>query len=234
MKTLYALANMMVFICTLLSCKAQQVGNSLNVSDFEKGIVNTTAAQILDVRTDAEYKTGHIKNALLADWKNEQEFSRRISFIDKKKPVYIYCLGGGRSAAAAKIMREKGFEKVLELTGGINAWKAADKPLEGKSDIKEMSMDSFNRAIISAPVVLVDFGAAWCPPCKQMEPVLNKLQEDLKDKFILVKVDGGNDIEIMKQYHVTALPVFIVFKNGKVVWRQDGIATKEELAAQLQ
>ena len=234
MKTLSALANMMVFICTLLSCKAQQVSNSLNVSDFEKGMVDTTAAQILDVRTDAEYKTGHIKNALLADWKNEQEFSRRISFIDKKKPVYIYCLAGGRSAAAAKIMRDKGFEKVLELTGGINAWKAADKPLEGKSDIKEMSIDAFNGAIISAPVVLVDFGAVWCPPCKQMEPVLNKLQADLKDKFILVKVDGGNDIEIMRQYNVTALPVFIVFKNGKVVWRHDGIATKEELAAQLQ
>ena len=234
MKTLSAIANMMVFICTLLSCKAQQVSNSINVSDFEKGMVDTTAAQILDVRTDAEYKTGHIKNALLADWKNEQEFSRRISFIDKKKPVYIYCLAGGRSAAAAKIMRDKGFEKVFELTGGINAWKAADKPLEGKSDIKEMSMDSFNGAIISAPVVLVDFGAPWCPPCKQMEPVLSKLQADLKDKFILVKVDGGNDIEIMRQYNVTALPVFIVFKNGKVVWRHDGIATKEELAAQLQ
>jgi rhodanese-related sulfurtransferase len=234
MKTMSAIVSILLLVGTLLSCQAQQAGNSLTVSEFEKDILNTNAAQILDVRTDAEYKSGHIKNALLADWKKDQEFNRRISLIDKKKPVYVYCLGGGRSEAAAKVMRESGFEKVYELTGGINAWKAANKPLEGKSDIKQMTMDAFNGAILSAPVVLVDFGAVWCPPCKQIEPVLNKLQTDLKDKFTLVKVDGGNDTEIMKQFNVTALPVFMVFKNGKLVWRRDGIATQEELTAHLQ
>jgi thioredoxin len=234
MKNRFVITYLILLVVTFISCEAQQATNNLDAAAFEKGISAADSVQVLDVRTAAEYKTGHIKNALLADWKNDQEFNRRISFIDKKKPVYVYCLGGGRSAAAAKVMRESGYEKVYELTGGINAWKAANKALEGKSDIKEMSIEAFNGAILSTPFVLVDFGAVWCPPCKQMEPVLNQLQADLKGKFTLLKVDGGNDTEIMKQYNVTALPVFIVFKNGKVVWRRDGIATKEELAAQLQ
>jgi len=221
-------------ICSiLLSCKAQS-SNYLSVGQFEKELSSNDSLQILDVRTAGEYKTGHINNALLADWNKKEEFKRRISFINKKKPVYVYCLSGGRSAAAANEMRANGFEKVYELTGGINAWKAADKPLQGKSSIKEMSMETFNSSINGAPLVLVDFGATWCPPCRQMEPVLKKLQAALPGKFNLVKVDGGNDTEIMKAYNVIALPVFIVFKNGKQIWRKDGIATEAELAALLQ
>jgi thioredoxin len=234
MKNRFAITYLILLMVTLFSCEAQQTANNLDATAFEKNISSVDSVQLLDVRTAAEYNSGHIKNALLADWKNDQEFNRRISFIDKKKPVYVYCLGGGRSAAAAKVMRENGFEKVYELTGGINTWKAANKAVEGKSDAKEMSIEAFNDAISSTPFVLVDFGAVWCPPCKQMEPVLNKLQTEMKGKFTLVKVDGGNDTEVMKQHNVTALPVFIVFKNGKEVWRRDGIATKEELAAQLQ
>jgi rhodanese-related sulfurtransferase len=234
MKSLFTIASILFLVTVLFSCQAQQTAYKLNAIKFEDEILKTNNAQVLDVRTDDEYKSGHIKNAMLADWKNEKEFNRRISFIDKKKPVYIYCLGGGRSAAAAKVMRENGYEKVYELIGGVNAWKASNKTLEGKSETKEMSVAAFDGAIASSPFVLVDFGAVWCPPCKQMEPVLSKLQIDLKDKFTLVKVDGSNDTEIMKQYTVTSLPVFIVFKDGKVKWRHDGIVTLEELKAQLQ
>ncbi len=215
-----------------VSCKAQD-GQKLSAIAFEKEINTDTSIQLLDVRTDGEYKTGHIKNALLADWNNKEEFNRRIAFIDKKKPVYVYCLAGGRSAAAAEKMRTEGFEKVVELTGGMNAWKAAERPVDGKTAVAEMSTEAFNNAINASPVVLVDFGAVWCPPCKKMEPVLQQVKQNLPAKFELVKVDGGNDAAVMKAYNVTALPVFIVFKNGKQVWRRDGIATAEELTAQL-
>jgi thioredoxin-like negative regulator of GroEL len=49
----------------------------------------------------------------------------------------------------------------------------------------------------------------------------------------LVKVDGGRDQDILQAYKVTALPVFIVFKDGKEVWRKDGIASEQELTEQL-
>lgn len=206
-------------------------GTNLTPAEFEAGIRNKDSVQLLDVRTAGEYQSGHLQNALLADWKDAKEFERRISFIDKTKPVYVYCLGGGRSAAAAEKMRALGFENVYELSGGINAWKAAEKKIEGRSDEQQLSIEDFTKRIQQG-TVLVDFGAAWCPPCKLMEPVLANLQKS-NTKFSLVKVDGGRDEAVMQQYHVTALPVFIVFKNGKQVWRKEGIVEEKELAEVL-
>lgn len=223
----------MAVICSIIlfSCTAQ-TKTSLSADEFEKSI-NKEAVQLLDVRTPGEYAGGHIKNTLLANWNDKEEFNRRISFIDKNKPVYVYCLAGGRSAAAADKMRGMGFKNVFELEGGINAWKAANKNLEGVTTSKQMSLDEFNGAISSAPVVLVDFGAEWCPPCKTMEPVIEQLQKNNAGKFLLLKVDGGNDQEVLQQNKVTALPVFMIFKNGKLVWRKDGVADEKEIAAQL-
>ena len=146
----------------------------------------------------------------------------------------MYCLSGGRSAAAADKMRKQGYENVYELKGGTNAWRAAGKPLEGISSEKQMSIEELNATITGSKTVLVDFGAEWCPPCKVMEPVLKSLIANNPGKFTLLKVDGGRDQDILKEYKVTALPVFIIFKDGKQVWRKDGIAGEKELAEQLQ
>lgn len=217
------------FIAFGVQSAGAQNNTSLTSDEFEKAI-QKDSVQLLDVRTAGEYKDGHIKNSLLADWKDEAEFSRRIGFIDKQKPVYVYCLGGGRSAAAAVKMRAMGYQHVYELKGGINAWKAGNKNVEGRSSEKQMSLPEFNTAINTGKFVLVDFGAEWCPPCKKMEPVLKSLQTNNPNKFTLVKVDGGRDETILKQYNVTALPVFILFKNGLQVWRKDGIAEEKEIA----
>jgi thioredoxin len=228
MKHIFRILSLCVFIAVAISCTAQNK-TSLTADEFEKGI-NKDSVQVLDVRTPGEYASGHIKNALLADWKEENEFTRRIGFIDKQRPVYIYCLAGGRSAAAAEKMRTLGYKQVYELQGGMNAWKAGDKSVEGKSNEKQMSIDELNTAINNSKLVLVDFGAVWCPPCKKMEPVLKRLQKNNPNKFSLVKVDGGRDEEILKTYKVTAIPVFILFKEGKQVWRKDGIVEEKEIA----
>lgn len=221
-----------LFSALIISCKAQ-TKNALNADEFEKEITTKENIQVLDVRTSGEFFGGHIKNAFQADWNDEKEFERRLAFIDKTKPVYVYCLAGGRSAAAANKMRKMGYSNVYELKGGTNAWRAANKPLEGAGTEKEMSIGEFNAAINASGTVLVDFGATWCPPCKQMEPVLKSLIGKNKDNFSLVKVDGGRDQQILQAYEVTALPVFIIFKDGKQVWRKDGIATEKEITEQL-
>jgi rhodanese-related sulfurtransferase len=229
MKYLQRLFYFSFYMLLLSSCTAQ-TKTSLLADEFEKAIAKGPV-QILDVRTPGEYASGHIKNTLLANWNDTKEFERRIAFVDKKKPVYVYCLAGGRSAAAAEKMRGLGYENVYELKGGINAWKAGNKPVEAASTAKQMTMEEFNVGINTSKIVLVDFGATWCPPCKKMEPVLQSLQKNNAGKFTLLKVDGGNDETILKAYKVTALPVFIIFKDGKQVWRKDGVTTEEEVAA---
>ncbi len=222
----------LLFSTLIISCTAQ-TKTALTADEFEKQLTTQKNIQILDVRTPGEFFGGHIKNALQADWNDKTEFERRLSFVDKNKPVYVYCQAGGRSAAAADKMRKAGYKNVYELTGGINAWRAASKALEGTGTKKQMTVDAFNTSINATKTVLVDFGASWCPPCIQMEPVLKKITEKNKGKFTLVKVDGGRDQDILQTYKVTALPVFIVFKDGKQVWRKDGVATEKEIAEQL-
>jgi rhodanese-related sulfurtransferase len=216
----------------IIACNNAQTKMNLTADEFEKSIAQDSI-QLLDVRTVGEFTSGHIKNALWADWNNSKEFERRTSFITQKKPVYVYCLSGGRSATAATYLRNKGYT-VFELKGGINAWKAANKNIEGKTTGKQMTIDEYNTGIAKTKTVLVDFGASWCPPCKTMEPIINAVLQKKDNNLSLFKIDGGKDDEILKKYNVTALPVFIIYKNGKEVWRKDGVASEKEILDALQ
>jgi rhodanese-related sulfurtransferase len=215
------------------SCNAQQPATTkMKPEDFEKAI-SSPAVQVLDVRTADEYKSGHIKNSLQADWTNQQQFNDRVQHIDREKPVYIYCLVGGRSNAAANWMRSNGYNNVTELEGGINAWKRDSKPLEGNSNEPQLTLEEYTASIPTDKTVLVDFGAPWCPPCVKMVPVLDELQKDKAIDFTFIKIDAGVHTNLMKALGIEPIPLFIIYKNGKETWRKQGIVSKEELLAQL-
>jgi len=224
----FAFALLLLFI---FGCSGKRE-TALDPSDFNKAVSNP-AAQILDVRTDAEYQSGHIPHALLANWKNQSQFMERIPYLDKSKPVYVYCLSGGRSAAAAEWMRQNGFTEVYELKGGIAAWRNASMPLEGQPDGKQMTKQEYDALVNQPGFALVDFGAEWCPPCKKMEPVLAQLRKD-NPELHFVNIDGGINADVMKQMNVDALPVFILYKNGKPTWRKQGVVTIDEFKSQIQ
>ncbi len=226
-------------VCLLLllfmavSCRSQQDSTQkLGPDAFEKGI-GKADIQVLDVRTSGEYQGGHIKNAMLADWNDRQQFNDRIQYVDKNKPVYVYCLVGSRSAAAAGWMRKNGFKNVLELQGGINAWKRADKPLEGAGNEPQMTVEQYWSKIPKDKTVLVDFGAEWCPPCIKMKPVIEEVEKSKDLDFVLVTIDAGVHTDVMKALDIEPIPVFIVYKNGKETWRHQGIVKKEDLKKQL-
>ena len=117
---------------------------------------------------------------------------------------------------------------VINMEGGINAWKNASLPLEGSANVKQTTMDSYNGQVNSTSLVLVDFGAEWCPPCRKMEPVLQSFMKENSKKLTLVKMDGGVETDLMKSLNVEALPTFILYKNGKEIKRKQGLVSKEE------
>lgn len=209
-----------------------QDGQREDAAAFAKDITRP-GVQVFDVRTASEFKTGYLPHALQADYTKKEEFFERVKYLHKDQPVYIYCLSGGRSTAAAKWMRENGFSKVVELEGGINAWKQAGMALEGVKDKQpQMAVDAYQRQVQTKGWVLTDVGAAWCPPCRQMEPVLQALLKERRD-VKLVKVDGGNDTEVMQSIRATTLPTFIIYKDGVEQRRFTGITSKEALDALL-
>ncbi|MFM2364211.1 MAG: hypothetical protein RLZZ316_3113 [Bacteroidota bacterium] len=214
------------------ACNTTAQKNTTDANSFEKEINNNTV-QLLDVRTATEFKTGHLQNALQADWTNSTQFKERTQHLDKTKPVYVYCLGGPRSFDAADYLKQQGFKTVIALEGGINAWKKAGKPVENGSNEKQLTIEEYNQLVQKNETILVDFGATWCPPCKKMEPVLATLQQKAAGKYNLVKIDGGVHLIIMQQLKVEALPTFIIYKNGKEVWRKQGIVSLEEFMGLL-
>lgn len=112
---------------TLASCTGQPSAKDLNATDFDKAIT-MDHAQLVDVRTQGEYASGHLEGALLIDWTGNT-FQEGITKLDKDKPVLLYCASGRRSAAARSAMEEAGFKDVKHLDGGIGSWTRAGKPV---------------------------------------------------------------------------------------------------------
>ncbi len=79
-----------LLVLSFFSCKSQSGGDEAHFGPdaFEKGL-QSESPQILDVRKATEFSSGHLKNALLADWTNKQQFFERIKYVDKDRPVYI-------------------------------------------------------------------------------------------------------------------------------------------------
>jgi len=95
-------------------------------------------------------------------------------------------------------------------------------------------MESFSQLIQSSQPILVDFFATWCGPCKAMEPVIKDVAQTVAGKVRVVKVDIDKQQQIAQQYNVNAVPTFMIFKNGNVVWRHPGMIDKSSLLNKLQ
>lgn len=215
----------------MAACNSQAQQTNLSVAEFEKGVAQNNI-QVLDVRTPGEYQSGHLKNALLADWNNDAEFKQRVKALDKNKPVYTYCLSGGRSSAATQYLKQNGFT-AYNLSGGISAWKRESKPVEQAASVKQMTLQEYQAQIPADKTVLVDFSAVWCPPCKKMTPLLDSLVKTNGSQFVLIKIDGGDQTDICKEVKVNGFPTFIIYKEGKEVWRKEGLVEAKEFVAQF-
>jgi rhodanese-related sulfurtransferase len=214
----------------LLACNSN--AQNVDAGTFEQKI-NAGGVQVLDVRTAGEYSGSHLKNVMLADWTDKAQFAERTKYLDKNKTLLVYCAAGGRSGQAAEWLKEQGFKEVVNLQGGITAWNAAGKPVVREGGAVELSSTVFNATISSNNLVLVDVGAAWCPPCRKMEPVLEALAKEFQGKYTLLKVDGGNDATVMKEIGAAVLPTYMVYKNGKLSWKKEGIVSLQELKEAL-
>ncbi|MBX2973428.1 MAG: rhodanese-like domain-containing protein [Flavobacteriales bacterium] len=111
----------------LLTCCHAQPGNVVDVPSLQDELAKGNV-QLIDVRTPQEWGTGHIEGALHIDWFDD-DFKDRVAKLDKARPVRLYCAAGGRSEEARELLRGMGFTDVLDLDGGISAWKKAGAPV---------------------------------------------------------------------------------------------------------
>ena len=90
-------------------------------------------------------------------------------------------------------------------------------------------MHKFNDIINSANPVLVDFFATWCGPCQMLAPVLKQVKDNLGDRITIIKIDVDKNQELAQKYQVRGVPTMMLFQEGKQLWRQSGVMTKEEI-----
>ena len=90
--------------------------------------------------------------------------------------------------------------------------------------------DNFQKEVKeSDKIVLVDFFATWCGPCKMLSPVLDQVADELKDKVVIGKLDIDESLDLAKEYEVMSVPTMILFKDGKEVERIVGLRQKTQI-----
>ncbi|MGI6320804.1 MAG: thioredoxin [Bacteroidales bacterium] len=77
--------------------------------------------------------------------------------------------------------------------------------------------------------VLVDFHATWCQPCKMQSPILQELSAEMGEKIRVLKIDVAKNPAVAQAYRVQGVPTLVIFKKGKIVWRNSGVHSKEQL-----
>ncbi|MBU46032.1 MAG: thioredoxin [Flavobacteriales bacterium] len=224
----------------LISCNntSSQIIENIDALRFQL-LIKKEDGIILDVRTPQEFHSGHIKDATNINF-YEDDFSEKLTIIRKNIPIYVYCRSGGRSSKAAIAMKELGFAKIYNLIGGMGAWdsenyesvKSKKEEQEERSEAPYFTVSEIDNVLKKNEVVLVNFSTQWCVPCKKMKPVIKEIQKENINIKVLY-IDADEHQELIKKYQIQGVPVFMVFKNGKEIFKHVGIISKQALLKQL-
>jgi len=232
-----------LLVCAILflsACAQKNTSNastvgeikSIAVTEFSEKLNSTKDKTLLDVRTAGEVASGVIDSAINIDY-NGDNFEAEIEKLDREKPVFVYCKSGGRSGSAMEILKQKGFKTVYNLNGGIMAWTSANLPLKSNAVAEkineEWTAEAYQKLITDNKIVLVDFYAQWCAPCRRMKPALEELEKTYLGKAKIVRLDVDKSPELTKNEKVAALPTIKVYKEGKLVKTITKELTKTEL-----
>ncbi len=120
----------------------------------------------------------------------------------------------------------------MSLTGNTESLMAANTT-EISSIIEITNETKYKEAINAKGLVLVDFYATWCGPCKRMVPIFEQAAKDNKGKLQIIKVDVDKLGNLAANYKIQSIPTMLLFKDGKMVWRQTGAIPYEELKAAI-
>lgn len=232
---LYFLGLTLISLCLLFPVRAQDNSFLLTPEQFAAALATAGNHVIVDVRTPDEFKDGHIDKAVNYDW-NGDHFFDQAAGLSKKGPIYVYCFSGGRSGEAAAALREKGFKKVFELQGGIRKWRAAGLPevkgnMSGKG--QGMSRADFDALLNTDKIVLIDFYADWCAPCKKMKPILYQISKERTDVMVR-PINADENRFIAKELNIDALPTLLLYKQKNLIWKSEGLTSKQDILSHLQ
>ena len=99
---------------------------------------------------------------------------------------------------------------------------------------KEFTTADFDEVVLQSKIpVLVDFWAEWCGPCRMITPIINELHDEFKNKAVVGKVNVDSESDISSRYGITSIPTLLFFKDGEIVDKHVGAASKGQLEDKL-
>jgi thioredoxin 1 len=208
----------------LLSCGTSNKSVALEPDEFNRKMAENNV-QILDVRTQEEYDLSHLANAVNIDIR-KPDFDRNSAALYKDIPVYVYCKSGKRSSDAAEKLRTLGFGQVVEMKGGIEDWQKKGFPVVAT---KPKGESDFKKAIKGDKLVMVDFNAVWCKPCKMMEPFVKNIEMARSSEVTVFSIDTDMEQALAIEYGISQLPTFMFFRNGKILDKVIGYMEEAKL-----
>lgn len=229
-----SILSILFFAAFSLNVAAQETGiKLLPAKAYAQALHSADQKQIIDVRTPEEFQSGHIaaaKNINLYD----QDFKAQLEKLNKQEPVFVYCKVGGRSAKAAKTLHDMGFTSIYDLDGGMMSWESNKLPVaavekEIKSGTNSFTVADFDKLLADHKILLVDFYAPWCIPCREMEPSLKNLEKEYKGKVTFSRIDMDKAKPLAQKLNIESIPVIAVYKNGKELKRVNGFQSTVQL-----
>ena len=217
------------------ACNQTSSAQNLDAKEFQSLMEDTDNKVILDVRTPQEYNVNHIKDAVNLNI-YDRDFEAKANELDKDKTVFVYCKSGGRSNEAVKILEKNGYE-VYNLNGGLLKWQSNGLAIEQgktKAPAPTFTLDQYNQMVDSNGLVLVDFMAEWCGPCKLMAPGIEELKKEYGDQLTVVKIDVDRNQELSRHFKVSSIPMIKIYHQGELVFDEIGYRSKEQLQTELQ
>jgi thioredoxin len=221
------------FSVTAQNTKYKQV----NPAQFEQ-LIKKPGGVLLDVRTQNEFKNGHITNSGQLNY-YALDFRKKLLMLPKNEPIYLYCNTGWRSEKAAQILVENGYRNVYNLEHGIMDWELQNLPVAVDSDAKpdtenKMEYKELARFIESGKPVFVDFYAPWCGPCRTMMPMVDELKTKYQGKINIVKVNVDASKKLVKEMKIMGVPYLVLYNGGKAVYTKNGLTARDELEKAFQ
>jgi thioredoxin 1 len=100
--------------------------------------------------------------------------------------------------------------------------------------LEELNDNSFNQAVLkSDTLVVVDFWAPWCGPCRKLAPVLEQIQSEFKDEVKFYKIDADKNMSIAREYGISSLPSVLIFKDGEAKEFMAGMMQKSAIVSNI-